>query len=171
MSGDELNITYTVAEKSQQICVRSMPHDPIIDNIFSLNALLVDNLHEDYDHEALCEIFGSFGSIVNIRCKENSEQLIIEYNNADSPRMAISYLSRLPLPQVSRPNHCLQFRFYKSENQRNLRICKQNQAKSSNECYFWRTTGCQNVNCKFYHNRLAKGVDYQEWMRTEPRQV
>ncbi|KAI2806319.1 hypothetical protein BLOT_008274, partial [Blomia tropicalis] len=94
-------------------------------------------------------------------------KLIIEYDNSDSPRMAISCLSNVTLPGISKQSESLHFRFYKSENQKHLRICKQNQIKTSRECYFWRTTGCQNYNCKYFHNKLAKGVDYQEWMKIE----
>ena len=166
----ELNITYSV-DNQKQISVKQILNEPIIDNIFNLRAILVDNLCQDYKINTLCEIFQTFGTIINIKYKENSEKLIIEYDNAESSRMAISYLSQVELPFVAENNKHLVFRFYKSENQKNLRICKQNQIKTSRECYFWRTTGCQNVDCKFYHNRLAKGVDYQEWMKTESASV
>nr|XP_027203873.1 putative uncharacterized protein DDB_G0282499 [Dermatophagoides pteronyssinus] len=94
------------------IIVRKIFNEPIIDNIFHLKAILIENLCHDYNIDLLYEILVHF----------------------------------------------------------DFRICKQNQIRSSKECYFWRTTGCQNYDCKFYHNRCAKGVDYQEWMRinTEP---
>lgn len=147
--------------------IKAVLQEQIIDNIFNLRAILVEKLKAEASLNTVCEIFAKFGTIVNLRYKDNSSKLIIEYDNADSPRFAISYLSQVPLPCVSENKQCLHFRFYKSENQRNLRICKQNQIKTSRECYFWRTTGCQNVKCKFYHNKVAKGVDYQEWMKIE----
>ena len=143
----------------------------LIDNIFNLRAILIDNLCPDAKLTTISELFRTFGTIINIRSKDSHQlinsKLIIEYDNSDSPRMAISCLSNVTLPGISKQSESLHFRFYKSENQKHLRICKQNQIKTSRECYFWRTTGCQNYNCKYFHNKLAKGVDYQEWMKIE----
>lgn len=164
---EHLELTYCVEMDKKLISVKQILKEQIIDNIFNLRAILVGNLCAGVDINLVCEIFRTFGTIVNIRFKENSEKLIIEYDNSDSPRFAISYLYQVQLPYVCEKNQHLEFRFYKSENQKNLRISKQNQTKSSRECYFWRTTGCQNMNCKFYHNKLAKGVDHQEWMKIE----
>lgn len=165
-----LSLSYTI-DGEKVVRVQQMLGEQVIDNIFNLRAILVGKLAANAQMTTVCEIFETFGTIVNLKFKENTEKLIIEYDNADSPSMAISYLSQLQLPHISPANECLEFRFYKSENQRNLRICKQNQMKSSRECYFWRTTGCQNVQCKFYHNKLSKGVDYQEWMKTQTEQL
>lgn len=153
----------------------------LVENLFNMHALHVDKLVSGTALSTITQIFSAFGNIVNARYVQmdpntSSRRVaaIVEYDNADSPRMAISYLSQVSLPHVGQPpDQCLSFRFNPSSKQHNLRICKENQDPSSNECYFWRTTGCKYAEkedgsgCKFYHNRLAKGVEFQEWMTSK----
>lgn len=135
----------------------------LVDNIFQLKTLLVFNIVSN-DIEAIVQLFQIFGTIIELKpCKD---KFIIEYDNVESPRLAVTILSGLYLPYINKQDKPLTFRFVKGRNQKHLRICKQNQIKLSHECYFWRTTGCNKNKCHFKHHPLAKGIDLQEWMRS-----
>lgn len=135
----------------------------LVDNIFQLKTLLVSNIVGN-DLAAIGQLFQTFGALVEL--KPYKDKYIIEYDNVESPRRAVTCLSGLHLPGINEPHTPLAFRFIKGRDQKHLRICKQNQIKLSQECYFWRTTGCnKNNKCHFKHHPLAKGIDLQEWMR------
>ncbi len=159
---------------------------PLLDNLFNMRALLVGNLAPGAQLSSISQLFAAFGTVLNVQfvkaVSSNTQKVIrqaalVEFDNSHSPRLAISALSEVSLPYISEQWH-LTFRFARGDGQRRMRICKENQVRSSRECYFWRTTGCRfaeggrsgngggggSGHCKFYHHRLAKGVDYQDWM-------
>ena len=41
--------------------------------------------------------------------------------------------------------------------------------QQTQECYYWRTTGCDRERCTFKHLPAHKGIDKQSWMRRKDR--
>lgn len=133
------------------------------DNVFGYKGLWIGNVSPDACVERLKHVFGKYGAIVAANVAGNSFCAFVYYQSARSPSLAIFDLAEQVVEGISNGPRYLRFRFTAGVDQD--KGARAPDRKDSDECYFWRTTGCvQGRKCSRTHNRLSRGVDMQPWM-------
>ncbi|KAI1288360.1 Stress-induced-phosphoprotein 1 [Halotydeus destructor] len=134
-------------------------------NIFNYTGLIVIGMDSKGKKEKVQvrarALFEQFGKITNIATFKNGSCLIT-FDNCDSPRYAIEkyHVSDLAPKENGQP---LVLRFTAGFNQK---LPNGDRKWTSDECYHWRTTGCDTSlrQCTKRHVPVCKGVDFQDWM-------
>ncbi|KAI1286385.1 hypothetical protein HDE_10934 [Halotydeus destructor] len=130
-------------------------------NIFEHTGIFVGNLYQGIDERAVEQAFRDFGEIVKVQVHMYGAASVY-FNNTDAPREAIlAYHGRVErgLSAGSKP---LFLRFKRGHNQQ----ARHDRIWSSNECYHWRTTGCDEEvrRCHFEHLPMCRGIDFNPAM-------
>jgi tetratricopeptide (TPR) repeat protein len=133
-------------------------------NLFGYKGLWIGNVWPNCKVMQLRSIFVKYGSVDYVNVVGKSFCAFVNYHNPNSPRIAIANLYGQIIPGVSNGDRPLVFRFIPGNDQKDLHYMRPYQPKGTNECYFWRTTGCKDFNCPLLHYPVCKGIDFQPWM-------
>lgn len=136
-------------------------------NLFGYKGLWIGNVSPNCKVTQLRTIFGRFGPVDYVNVVSHSYCAFVNYQNPNSPRIAIANLYGQTIPGVSNGERPLVFRFIPSNDQKDLHFMRPYQPKGTNECYFWRTTGCKDWNCPLIHYPICRGIDFQPWMKNK----
>ena len=140
-------------------------------NLFGYKGLWIGNVSPNCKVTQLRAIFGRFGPIDYVNVVSHSFCAFVNYQNLNSPRIAIANLYGQIIPGVSNGERPLVFRFIPSNDQKDLHFMRPYQPKGTNECYFWRTTGCKDWNCPLVHYPICRGIDFQPWMKNRNKRL
>jgi RNA recognition motif-containing protein len=136
-----------------------------VTNPFGWKALWVGNLGSNTKQDVVQKMFSKFGRLTHcgLYTKADGAFALIHYDNAESPRMAMSEYQGAVIRGVSLNNkEPLVLRFRPNKDQKKE---KYQDRLDIQECYYWRTTGCKRgEGCHFNHIPANQGVDIQPWM-------
>ncbi|XP_054167019.1 putative uncharacterized protein DDB_G0287457 [Oppia nitens] len=134
-------------------------------NPFGWKALWVGNVAPNAQLDTVTNMFRKFGNLhyCNIFKGTNGGNFILaHYDNAESPRKAMMKYQGKCIPGVSITDSPLTIRFRPNKDQKKPNY---DQRLESDECYYWRTTGCaRGDKCLYKHIPANRGVDKQAWM-------
>jgi tetratricopeptide (TPR) repeat protein len=133
-------------------------------NLFGYKGLWIGNVSPDCKPALLRQIFMRYGPLDYVNVVPQSYCAFVNYHNHQSPRVAIAALYGQTVTGVSNGFRPLVFRFIPSNDQKDLHYMRPYQPRGTNECYFWRTTGCRDFNCPLLHYPVCRGIDFQPWM-------
>ncbi|RWS23537.1 tetratricopeptide repeat protein 31-like protein [Leptotrombidium deliense] len=135
-------------------------------NLFGYKGLWVGNIYPKANALTLRSLFSKYGRVTNVKILKDKFCAFISYDNPISPRKAIADLNENCVKNVSNEYRPLKFRFIPTNDQPDLNFARPVQPRNNNnECYFWRTTGCNaGDKCKLRHIHICKGIDFQPWM-------
>ncbi|KAI1286409.1 hypothetical protein HDE_10917 [Halotydeus destructor] len=133
-------------------------------NPFGWKGIVVTNIHPTATvskFERMFEKYGTITKVVKIKY-HNAPGMQIVFDNCNSPAEAIYDLHDMFITGVAF-NRRLQVRYYSGSNEPPR---TQNRKWISEECFHWRTTGCdtQVRKCSKLHHVMCLGIDYQPWM-------
>lgn len=140
-------------------------------NLFGYKGLWIGNVSPNCKVTQLRAIFSRFGPVDYVNVVSNSFCAFVNYQNTNSPRIAMANLFGQIIPGVSNGERPLVYRFIPSNDQKDLHFMRPYQPKGTNECYFWRTTGCKDWNCPLIHYPICRGVDFQPWMKNKYKKL
>ncbi|RWS29009.1 uncharacterized protein B4U80_10563 [Leptotrombidium deliense] len=164
-AGDNTNHNQRHYQHNNDGNQRSQPRAPV--NIFGYKAIWIGNVGPRCKSERLREAFGRYGRITVANIVPESFCAFVCFDNARSPCAAIADLYENIVDGISNGSRCLKFRFAPGKDQ-DKNYHKTAHRKSTDECYFWRTTGCTSGDkCKRLHLSICKGIDFQPWMSSK----
>lgn len=114
------------------------------------------------NEEMLCSLFKKCGKVVSVHILPHRYCAFVRYEKPESTALALSKLQNSPMCGCSlvlrypeHPSHSFTDSEKKTEN-----APKKPVAPNTNECYFWRTTGCYfGENCHYLHIKKNRGID------------
>ena len=138
---------------------------PLPANLYRFTGIRVRNIYPQVAPKLLEVCAARYGRVVHVEAKER--EAIITYTDSEAPRRAIADLHDTVVHRVSNFNERLHVRFAPGSNQdkyhmRNVR------RMDSDECHFFRTTGCLDAACRGRHVPFNEGIDLQPWMTQRP---
>ncbi|XP_054163611.1 uncharacterized protein LOC128961402 [Oppia nitens] len=133
-------------------------------NLFGYKGLWIGNVSPGCRPSLLWSIFAKYGPLDYVNVVPKSYCAFVNYFDKNSPRIAIASLYGQTVCGVSNGERPLVFRFIPSNDQKDLHYMRPYQPRGTNECYFWRTTGCKDHKCPLLHYPMCKGIDFQPWM-------
>ena len=140
------------------------------DNVIGYHGVYIRNLDKNITKETLNALFERFGRIVSCRtvaCKTMTAGYV-DYDNTESPRQAIKVFQGVVTAGLSEKSAPLFLHFAPSKAQpaKMIHLPGQRRTWSSEECYYWRTTGCDVgfMGCTKKHHPICRGVDFQPSM-------
>ena len=143
------------------------------ENVVGYKAIWIGNIDNDMDEydlrSALRNIFLQYGHITRVTvCRRRGTSAFVDYSNTSSPCNAIFHHHAKYNEDISADDRRLVIRFACGSRQR-FEADQRRRDWNSDECYFWRTTGCDtNIRrCHSLHNVMCKGIDYQPRLDNE----
>ncbi|CAG2109672.1 unnamed protein product, partial [Medioppia subpectinata] len=134
-------------------------------NPFGWKALWVGNVAAEAKLDTVTALFRKFGQLnyCNIFKGTNGGSFILaHYDNSESPRKAMTKYQGKVIPGISIKEMPLTIRFRPNKDQKKPNY---DHRLESDECYYWRTTGCaRGDKCLYKHIQANRGVDKQAWM-------
>lgn len=142
-------------------------------NIWHYHGIRLENIKPDADEEFIQYYFSIFGDIKEIyKCFSESKQrttVFIDYFNPVTPMFTIAYFQNQILKELCATNENgsylplkLYFADYNSDSNHH---CPLRPLNIRQECYYWRSTGCELNNCPKLHLLQNKSIDEQIWMK------
>ncbi|KAL3864932.1 hypothetical protein ACJMK2_006575 [Sinanodonta woodiana] len=105
-----------------------------------LTALWVGNVLPEVNEKKLQQMFSRYGPVKSVRCLPEKYCAFVNFATKEAAGKAMK---------------CLQSQ------------SKQTGPVNGNECYFWRTTGCQfGDKCRWEHLPQSRGMDRKPWQKT-----
>lgn len=140
-------------------------------NLFGYHGVYVGHLDPSARLEDIRNIFSKYGTISHLSFRPEKFCAFVSFNNSKSPREAIQFLNDKEIPCLCVEGKTLKLNFHVAFDQE-PKLDTYFEGKIgrgiNNECYNWRTTGCNDDECKFRHLKFCRGIDYQSWMRPGP---
>lgn len=117
-------------------------------NLFAYRGLWVGNISPKCTVATLRNLFSRYGQVLSVRVLTDKFCAFLSFDNPDSPVAAIADLYNSCVEDVSNEWRPLKFRFIPTADQPDLNYARPVQPRNNNnECYFWRTTGCNSGKC------------------------
>lgn len=177
-----MNNTMTHAHPGTIYNTSSSPMDSKMDptNPEGLTALWVGNVLPEVTEKKLNQMFSKHGPVTSVRCLPNRFCAFINFKSKESAGKAMNSLQGVECggqkllikfpdnPIVNGGNVTL--RKSSASNCKMIRssLPKQSGPVNGNECYFWRTTGCQfGEKCHYRHLPDHKGIDLKPWHKVK----
>lgn len=136
-------------------------------NLHGYHGVYVGHIDPGACEDDITKIFSRFGNITHLRFIPQKFCAFVSYNNSKSPREAIQYLNERNVPRICVKGKNLKLNFHLSNDQDPRLDWNPDNKKRrciNNECYMWRTTGCNDEKCMLRHLKSCRGIDYQSWM-------
>lgn len=130
-------------------------------NVYRFTAIRIRNIYPLVKEQLLASVASKYGRVVSIETKDR--ECIITFNDAESPRKAIADMHDVVVKRVSNFNDPLHVRFALGSNQDKFHMRNVKRIESD-ECHFFRTTGCEDPDCPERHVLFNAGIDLQPWM-------
>ena len=160
-------LRYKKSGQSEQMFVKRFREYRLPKNLFGYKGLWIGNVSPNCKVTQLRTVFGRYGAVEYVNVVSHSYCAFVNYQNPNCPRIAIANLYGQTIPGISNGERPLVFRFIPSNDQKDLHFMRPYQPKGTNECYFWRTTGCKDWNCPLIHYPVCRGIDFQPWMKNK----
>jgi len=139
-----------------------------VENIFGYKGIFVGNMELDVEEKEVHERFAKYGRIVSMRMFPGHQMAcaLISYTNPHSPCQAIQAYKGKYVADLCFEDRMLTVTFAHGDRQPR-RITDGNRAWTSDQCFYWRTTGCDTTirSCDRVHDMIAQGVDFRPWMK------
>ncbi|GAB1605880.1 protein STIP1 homolog isoform X1, partial [Argonauta hians] len=146
-----------------------------------LTALWVGNVLPEVSEKKLNQIFSRYGPLSSVRCLPDRFCAFINYKSKESASTAMNSLQgvecggqklliKFPDNPVINVGNVTILKSSTSNNGKRFRynLPKQSGPVNGNECYFWRTTGCQfGDKCHYRHCPDHKGIDLKPWHKVK----
>lgn len=144
-------------------------------NIWNYHGIRIENIKPDAQDEFIQYYFSIFGDIKEISQSispgsKESATIFIYYFNPATPMFTIAYFQNQILKElcVMQGNSYLPLKLYFAHynSDYNYQMPLRPLYNIRQECYYWRTTGCEREkNCSKLHILENKNIDSQIWMK------
>jgi len=131
-------------------------------NIYRFTAIRIRNIYPNVQLKYLESMCMRFGKIVKIEV--NDREAVVTYHDQEAPRRAIASLNGSFVPRVSNFSDRLIVRFALGSNQDQFHM-RNVRKVGSDECHFYRTTGCPDPDCPEKHIPGNQAIDLMPWMK------
>uniref|UniRef100_A0A0L8HZZ1 C3H1-type domain-containing protein n=1 Tax=Octopus bimaculoides TaxID=37653 RepID=A0A0L8HZZ1_OCTBM len=161
----------------------SSPMDTKMDpaNPEGLTALWVGNVLPEVSEKKLNQLFSRYGPLSSVRCLPDRFCAFINFKTKESAGKAMNSLQgvecggqklliKFPDNPIINVGNVTILKASTSNNSKRFRynLPKQSGPVNGNECYFWRTTGCQfGDKCHYHHFPDHKGIDLKPWHKVK----
>ena len=140
--------------------VRRLKDLPV--NIYRFTGIRIRNIYPRVKEMLLRETVEKYGRVMQIEIKDR--EAVITYDNIEAPRRAIADLHGEFVHRISNFSDKLQVTFSLGFNQDKYHM-KNVKKVITDECHFFRTTGCEASDCPEKHIAFCAGIDLQPWMK------
>lgn len=137
-------------------------------NLLGYRGVYVGHIDPNANIEDIRRIFSKYGMITHLTFRPEKFCAFVSYNNTKSPREAIQFLNDKDVPCLNVEGKTLKLNFhvaFDQDSRLDILFGEKQRRTINNECYEWRTTGCNEEQCEFRHLKLCRGIDYQSWMK------
>lgn len=131
-------------------------------NIYRFTGIRMRNIYPRIKENVLRECVEKYGRVLQIEIKDR--EAVITYDNDRSPCKAIQDLNGEFVHRISNFSDRLQVSFALGHNQDKYHM-KNVRKVETEECHFFRTTGCEENSCPEKHIPTCAGIDLQPWMK------
>lgn len=131
-------------------------------NIYRFTGIRMRNIYPRIKENVLRECVEKYGRVLQIEIKDR--EAVITYDNDRSPCKAIQDLNGEFVHRISNFSDRLQVTFALGQNQDKYHM-KNVRKVETEECHFYRTTGCEEKSCPEKHIPSCAGIDLQPWMK------
>lgn len=131
-------------------------------NIYRFTGIRMRNIYPRIKENVLRECVEKYGRVLQIEIKDR--EAVITYDNDRSPSKAIQDLNGEFVHRISNFSDRLQVSFALGQNQDKYHM-KNVRKVDTEECHFFRTTGCEEKSCPEKHIPTCAGIDLQPWMK------